>query len=239
MMKYLISILSFLLLGSIAHAQQLHEDLSLKYLVKEPAGANKQMPLIVLLHGYGSNEAELFELKDALPANFIVVSARAPKTLGKGAYQWYELAQANGKSQPKETDLKESRDLIIRFVQEIISRYHADPQQVFLSGFSQGAIMSYEAGLTHPELFKGIAPLSGRIYPSLQAQVRQSIALKKLWVFIGHGDADQRIPYSDAAAAFTYLKSLQLRPEFKTYKGMGHSISSEEMKDLVQWLQQP
>jgi phospholipase/carboxylesterase len=237
MKNRIVYLLLFLLFGQSSAFSQLHDDLSLKYLVRQPQANTKSMPVIILLHGYGSNEADLFELEKGFPADFLVVSARAPQAIGKDAYQWYALSQAGG--QAKEADLVAGRELIVRFVREIVARYHADPKQVYLSGFSQGAIMSYEAGLMYSGLFKGIAPLSGRIYPSLKASVHPTPALKQLRIFVGHGDKDQRIPYSDATAAVSYLQSIGLSPVFKTYPGMGHSISAAEMQDLVQWLQQP
>lgn len=230
-MKYnsiAIILLCFLCAGLKAQSP-LQQDLPLKYLVQKPAITTPRPPVIILLHGYGSNEADLFGLKDNLPKNFLVVSPRAPFPVAGGAYQWYRKETINN-------DLKSSGTTIKSFITAIVKKYHADADRVYLSGFSQGAMMSYEVGLNSPELLKGIAPLSGMIVESMKPATPPSAALKKLRIFVGHGDADNRIPYTKAVDAVTYLKTLQLSPEFHTYKGMQHSISEEELKDWVRWL---
>jgi len=201
----------------------------LKYLVQKPAITSPHPPVIILLHGYGSNEADLFALKDNLPKNFLVISVRGPFPVAKDAYQWYRRETINN-------DLKTSSLLIQNFITDIVNKYHADAGNVYLSGFSQGAMLTYEVGLNAPQLLKGIAPLSGRLVESMKPQEAPSEALKKLRIFVGHGDADNRILYSQGVDAVNYLKKLQLSPEFHTYKGMTHSISEQELKDLAAWL---
>ena len=230
-MKYksIAVILLCILCTGVRAQSSLQRDLPLKYLVQTPAISSPHPPVIILMHGYGSNEEDLFDLKDKLPKNFLVVSVRAPLKLARDAYQWYRKETINA-------DLKNSATAVKSFIAAIVAKYHADASRVYLSGFSQGGMMSYEVGLNAPELLKGIAPLSGMIIESMKPQMPPSAALKKLRIFVGHGDADNRIQYSEAVEAVTYLKKLQLSPEFHTYKGMQHSISEEELKDLVRWL---
>lgn len=230
--------LSFIYFSPIATQAQnaLHTELSLKYLIKEPAVKSGKSPVIILLHGFGSNEADLFDLKDAFPKEFIVVSARAPMAIGPNAYQWFANKQVKGITEGDEADLKQSRNKIELFIKEITKEYHADPAQVYLCGFSQGAMMSYEVGLTSPELLKGIAPLSGKIFDSLKSDIKKSASLNHLKVFIGHGDADNRVDPKFAVNADAYLKKLGLSPSLHFYKGMSHSISDGEIADLVKWL---
>ena len=61
--------------------------------------------------------------------------------------------------------------LIKDFVGQATAKYHTQPDRVFLVGFSQGAIMSYEVALRDPQLVRGIAALSGSVLPVLKAQV--------------------------------------------------------------------
>ncbi len=219
------------------YAQQtLHTDLNLKYLIKEPAVKTAKSPLIILLHGFGSNETDLFDLAASFPKNFIVVSARAPMSLGPDAYQWFGNKTVKGVTEGDEGDLKRSRNKIKIFIVAIVKQYHADPSQVYLCGFSQGAMMSYEVGLTSPGLLKGIAPLSGRIFDSLKPEVKKSASLGHLKAFIGHGDADNRVDPVSATHAAAYLKKMGMLPSLHFYKGMSHSISDSEIQDLVKWL---
>jgi phospholipase/carboxylesterase len=97
--------------------------------------------------------------------------------------------------------------------------------------------MSYEVALRHPEAVGGIAALSGRILPVLKSELKPDEKRQSLAIFIGHGTTDQRLPYSDGTDANSLLQSISLEPEFHTYKGLGHSISVEEIQDLSAWLQ--
>lgn len=205
--------------------------LALKYLVQLPADKSTHPPVIILLHGYGSDERDLFELRGALPKNYIVIAARAPYAVGAQGYQWFERG-SNGKS----AQLDNSKKLVAAFIPEVVAKYKADAHQVYVMGFSQGAMMSYETGLTKPELLKGIGVLSGRIFPPLKQEVKNNEALKKLRIFVSHGTADDRIPFADGKAAADYLNSIGLKPEFHEYAGMGHAISNDVMADLVKWL---
>lgn len=227
-----------LLFASFCLHAQLQTDLSLPYLVREPSLKSNRPPLIVLLHGYGSNEADLFALQAQLPAQFIVVAVRAPLALSTNSFQWFRMETVNGVMNGNAQDLKSSREKIVTMVKQLCAKYKADPSQVYLCGFSQGAMMSYEAGLSSPELFRGIAPLSGKIFPSLKPDVKPGEALSALRVFIGHGDADNRVAYQHATEAVLYLKGLGISPELHRYDGLAHAINAEELRELANWLEQ-
>lgn len=240
-MKTFKSLLLFLfLVPQLLFAQaELQTDLALPYLVHQPKTKSAHTPVLILMHGYGSNEADLFELWNKLPQNFLIISIRAPFNIGEDSYQWFALENANAATQGNRTEILHSVNKVKTMVPLLVKKYKADAEQVYLSGFSQGGMMSYEVGLTAPELFKGIAPLSGKIYQELQHRVKMSPALRRLRLFIGHGDADERVAYSFATQANTFLKQMGLHPELHTYKRMGHSINQDELADLNKWLSQP
>ena len=214
----------------------LQQGLVLKYLVQLPTEKSQHIPVVILLHGYGSDEKDLFELRTAFPKNYLIVAARAPYSLPGGGYQWYEFTQVNGPHDGKRDELDNSRQLIEKFVIQVTSKYKTDAKEVYLIGFSQGAIMCYQVGLTAPGKVKGIGVLSGMIFESLKPKIKNTPALKQLKIFIAHGTADPRIPYADGKAAYDYLKGIGLTPHFHEYQGMGHAISNDVLQDLVKWL---
>ncbi len=216
--------------NAAAQATDLQTDLSLKYLVRLSPSATPS-PVIILLHGYGSNEQDLFELRKYFPSKYLVISARAPYPAGQG-YQWFDL----GKGDSNNPEVENSRKLILKFISEITHKYTANKNQVYLIGFSQGAMMCYEAGLTSPETIKGIGVLSGRLFPTLQEKLIVTPALKNLKIFISHGTADNRIPFTEGKSSSENLIKLGLKPEFHEYNGMGHSINDQVMTDLGGWL---
>ena len=78
-----------LLASAAVHAQTpLQTDLPLKYLAQATPESRDQ-PLVIFLHGYGSNEQDLFGIKDELPKQYTYLSVRAPRVMQEGSYQWF------------------------------------------------------------------------------------------------------------------------------------------------------
>ncbi len=216
----------------------LHTDLALSYLLHAPPQGDTGAPLIVLMHGMGSNERDLFSFVGALPSRYAVVSARGPYRLGDDSYEWFDGTKVNGKLDGNSQMLAASRARIEQFVAQLVKRYGFDPQRVYLVGFSQGAIMSYQVALTDPGAIRGIGVMSGALFDSLSPLLKPSFALSHLRVFISHGDADQRIPVAYSAAANARLRQLEINPEYRTYSGMQHEINEASLHDLISWLRQ-
>ena len=63
----------------------------LKYLINKPASDQNNLKVVFLLHGYGSNEEDLYSLKEIIPSNYIIISFRAPITIGFNSYAWYSI----------------------------------------------------------------------------------------------------------------------------------------------------
>ncbi len=70
---------------------------SLTYLVREPKVSADKPPLLILLHGVGSNEKDLFSFATHLPDKFRIISARAPIELGPSSFAWYQVDFSSGK----------------------------------------------------------------------------------------------------------------------------------------------
>ena len=229
--------LALTLMASAAHADStLHTDLPLSYLEQTQSDARNQ-PLVIFLHGFGSNEEDLFGIKDALPSTWTYLSARAPMPLDPQGYRWFTKTPGDGDYNGETADLQRSAALIEDFVRKATAKYHTHSDRVFLVGFSQGAIMSYEVGLRKPALVRGIAALSGSVLPVLKAELKPSESLGKLAIFIGHGTLDQALPYASATQANEVLVGFGLTPEFHGYPGMPHTVSDTEVQDLKAWLE--
>lgn len=234
-------VLALTLCAGAAHGQSaLHTDLPLSYLEQTQSDSRNQ-PLVIFLHGFGSNEQDLFGLRDELPPTWSYLSVRAPGTVDEDGYRWFRKTPGNGDYDGETVDLQSSARLIEDFVAQATAKYHTQSDRVFLVGFSQGAIMSYEVGLRQPQMLRGIAALSGSVLPVLKAQLKTQFKpdeqLGKLAIFIGHGTLDQALPYASATRANEVLSGLGLKPEFHGYPGMTHTISNAEVQDLKNWLQ--
>ena len=229
--------LALTLIASVAYADEtLHTDLPLSYLEQTHGDARNQ-PLVIFLHGFGSNEQDLFGIKDALPPTWTYLSVRAPLPVDPNGYRWFTKTPGEDEYNGETADLQRSARLIEDFVTQATAKYHTQSQRVFLVGFSQGAIMSYEVGLRKPALVRGIAALSGSVLPVLKAELKADASREKLAIFIGHGTLDQALPYVSATRAKELLEGLGLKPEFHGYPGMPHTISEPEVQDLKAWLE--
>ena len=225
-----------LLAAPVVQAQApLHDDLPLRYLEQADNPAPHQ-PLVIFLHGYGSNEEDLFGLREGLPRGYNYLSVRAPLTLEEGSYQWFRR-KGDGPYDGVTEDLADSTRVLGSFVEKAAAKYHTTADKVFLVGFSQGAMMSYQLALRQPQAVRGIAALSGKVLPVLRAELKPRPALTQLAIFIGHGTNDSLVPYSDGVEANSLLRALGLQPQWQVYPGMGHGINAAEVQDLGRWLQ--
>ncbi|HEY3341272.1 MAG TPA: alpha/beta fold hydrolase, partial [Anaerolineae bacterium] len=141
-------------------------NLSLYHLVRPPetpAPNGVKPPLLILLHGLRANEEDLFALTPYLDERFLIVSARAPFELGLGQYGWYRMTFSPEGNVRNLDDFECSLEVLSRFIGECVSAYGADPQRVYLMGFSQGAIMCIATLLTQPQLLAGAVAMSGAL----------------------------------------------------------------------------
>lgn len=207
----------------------------LKYLIRQPKIQITNPPVIILLHGFGSNEQDLFSFADQLPDKYLVISARAPYKLGEGSYAWYQIDFSTGKLVINTEQEVKSRNTIIQFITELKKDFSFDEKQVFLLGFSQGGMMAYSIGLTRPDLIHGIVIMSGLLLEEVKPFIAPKEKLAQLKVFISHGTNDPTIGIHYTRESVTYLKTLNINPSYKEYTE-GHGINNAMFIDLVSWL---
>jgi len=210
--------------------------LSLDYLIREPKIKLDKNPLILLLHGYGSNEADLFSFASELPDECYVISARAPYDLQYGSYAWYAINFDADENKFSDLDqARESRNLIAGFIEELIANYPIDANNITLLGFSQGAILSYAIALSHPEKIKNVIALSGYANEDIMEPNFQNNDFSQLRIFQSHGTVDQVIPIDWARKTKPFLDKLNIAAVYKEYP-IGHGISPQIFNDFKNWL---
>jgi phospholipase/carboxylesterase len=234
-MKKVFTILITILAALQVNAQRatLQSDMALKYLVKTPKVVNNQTVLIVLLHGYGSNEADLFDLAGQLPENAIVVAARAPITLRDNSYAWYNIDGPGATGSHADETFK-SVALARQLIEQAGKKYKIPASRTYVGGFSQGAIMSLDIALTHPEMIHGAIVMSGRLQDEIKPKAVSAERVNKVNIFIAHGTEDKVIPIGKGRDEKAWLDSKHIRYEYHEYP-MIHTISREEMADVQKW----
>lgn len=207
----------------------------LQYLVRQPKIFTVYPPVLFLFHGAGSSEQDLFSFASELPDEWLVISARAPYTVSKGHYKWYDVKMIDQKIAINFRQEEESRKKILRFIDDIISFYHADSSRVVLAGFSQGANMASAVSLTSPEKVAGFAVFSGRFIEEIRPLILKSDSLKHLKSFLAHGSKDHRLPIMYAEENRQTLQSLGIQVTF-SLDAVSHSISPKQFADFLVWL---
>ncbi|HUS05088.1 MAG TPA: hypothetical protein VMZ52_02240, partial [Bryobacteraceae bacterium] len=210
---------------------------SLTHILRHPQTADPgPPPILMLLHGVGSNERDLMGLAPQLDGRFLVISVRAPHVLGPDSYGWYHVQFTPSGPVIEPEEAERSRLLILQFVEEAVIKYHADPRRVFLMGFSQGCIMSLSAALSQPAKFAGVVGMSGRLLPNIDSLIQDSEALHRLAVLVVHGAADTVLPIQDGRAIRDKLIALGVDVEYREYP-MAHQVSAQSLSDIAGWLQ--
>ncbi len=214
-------------------------NLSLYHLDREPKIKKDKNPLLLLLHGYGSNEADLFSFANELPEEYYVISARASYDLMYGSYAWYAInfdADENKFSDIGQTRI--SRDIIANFIDELINSYPIDSNDVTLIGFSQGCILSYAVALSYPEKVQRVVAMSGYLNTEIAVEGFEGNNFNNLRIFASHGTSDQVIPVEWARKSIPVLENLGIPVTYKEYP-VGHGVAPQNFFDFRNWLQQP
>ena len=191
-----------------------------------------------LLHGYGSNEDDLFSFVGELPRNYHYFSLQAPLKLEPFGYAWYaiDFDAPEGKWSNTEQAIN-SRDLIMEFVTKASEAFALDASNLNLLGFSQGCILSFALGLSHPERFHRIVGLSGYINPDLVLKNDQEKEHGHLKIYSSHGQVDPVIPIEWAQRTPEFLKRIGVQVQFEEFP-IGHGVSPQNFQSLKNWLQQ-
>jgi phospholipase/carboxylesterase len=211
------------------------QPLSLIHLTRQPLVESLKPPLLLLLHGIGSNEHDLFGLAPSLDKRFLILSLRAPNTLAPGSYAWFALNFTPQGPDINIAQAEASLKTLIAFIGEAVTAYGANPDQVYLLGFSQGAIMSASIALTRPDLVAGAALMSGRVLPEIRPMLAAPEQLNGLPILVVHGTADTVLPINNGRASRDLLSSLPIALTYHEYP-MGHEVSPQSLTDVNNWL---
>ena len=211
---------------------ELQTDLSLKYLIKPSEKENSK--LLLLIHGYGSNEEDLFSFVNDLPQDFTIVSVRAPQTLSFGGYAWYDINFTDAQKFNNVSQAQDSIQLIRDFIKEVIEKYNLNTKEIWLCGFSQGAILSNALTIQTPENISKVIMLSGYWASDIIGEVENK-DYKNVNYFISHGTEDTVIPIEWARTTAEKLKNLNIQNDYNEYLS-GHGLNPQNFYDMLNWI---
>ena len=189
-----------------------------------PAAERAGTPLLVALHGVGSNERDLLGLAPALPAAWTVASLRAPMPWGPG-WSWYPLGTPGSPA-------LEPVDEAVGGVLDWIDSVAAEHPRIGLLGFSQGGSMALQLLRARPGAFAFAVSLSGFVVPGVGDSRDEAVAAVRPRVFLGHGDLDPVIP-PEATARTQAWAAAHTDLTDRSYAGLPHAVSAEELADVA------
>ena len=207
--------------------------MNLHYTVREPQNITPQTTLLILLHGYGSNEQDLFSFVPNLPEDWLIVSFRAPFRTEYEGFSWYDIDLMNEETRIDVGQAKESQTAILQSILQVTNHYGLTDNATHLCGFSQGGILSYALALNNPELFSKVACMSCYLEERLfENTTLEKKKIEKLRFFISHGTDDAVIPLEWARKAADYLYETGAYFSFREYMS-GHGVNQKNYMDLM------
>lgn len=189
--------------------------------------------LLILLHGYGSNEHDLISLAPAFPADLTLAALRAPLTLPadpyrpQAAYSWFDMLS----EQPTTAQIDASVDAVLAWLD-------ARPEQfasVGLLGFSQGGAMTLQLARTAPDRFAYLVQLSGFVFPvPHEGDAALADWEPRIPAFQAWGSQDPVIPIDRTRHTIDWMAA-HLDAEQREYP-MPHAVVPEEVADIAAFL---
>lgn len=211
-------------------------DLPLSFLHR-PADSSAQPWLLILMHGVGSNEQDLFGLAPYVPKNFHVISLRAPYAMGPSAYGWFAFTvDAQGERTINEAQEAASRATVAQTLASAAQQLGILPERVVVGGFSQGGIMSLSLLLTQPTLMHAAMVMHSRLLQQIVPLVVAADELKGKQLWLSHGTYDNVIPLAAAHAIRDLVKTLPIELAYAEYPSQ-HEIIEEELVEAMAWLE--
>ncbi len=182
---------------------------------------------IILLHGYGGDGKDISTLslnwKRHLPNTvFICPNGHESCTINPSGFQWFDLSNDNPEYILEQT-LRAER-ILNKFIDEIKERFNLKNNQICLSGFSQGCMMSINLGLTSEFEYNCIIGFSGKIIDIKDLEIRKKNSTRTLLI---HGELDQVVPANFLLEAKDFFIRNNIDIETHLIKNCDHHIPIE------------
>jgi phospholipase/carboxylesterase len=197
---------------------------------------------VIWLHGLGADGNDFVpvvkEIKlPPLGIRFVFPHApMRPVTINGGFVMraWYDIAYQELAFKEDERGLRESQKLI----EDLIARENArgiPSSRIVLAGFSQGGVMTLQAGLRQSKPLAALMALSSYLPMSPMIEVERNAASNSVQIFMGHGISDNIVPLALGKMSRDSLSKMGYEVEWHQYT-MPHSVCPEELADIGVWL---
>ncbi len=197
---------------------------------RRDAQSGEASSLVVFLHGFGADGADLIGLGDALAdhmPNTVFLSPNAPEpcSVNPMGRQWFPIPWLDGSSEEEMTSsFLRSTDILNAFLDSLPDETGIPAAQTALVGFSQGTMMSLHVGLRRQDPLAGIVGFSGRLLAP--ERLPEEIASRPP-VLLVHGDMDEMVPPASLDEARRGLEAAGVEVRTHMSRGIGHGIAPD------------
>lgn len=206
---------------------------------RKPARSGKATSLVVFLHGYGADGADLLGLADVLAPHlpdtvFVAPDAPDRPAASPFGFQWFPIPRFDGSSEVQAaTGLARSSDDLNAFLAQRMAEEGLSPAATALVGFSQGAMMALHVAPRRAVPFAGVVAISGRLIAPTRLMAE---AVSKPPVLLMHGDRDEVVPFDEMAVAGSALIAAGFETFGHVMKGSGHGIAQDGLSVALSFL---
>ena len=191
---------------------------------------------VILLHGYGGDGKDISMLslnwKRHMPNTvFICPNGHETCPINPSGFQWFDLTK-DDTDYIIDQSIKAEEKIKV-FINEIKQEFSLKNNQICLSGFSQGCMMSLNVGLTSEEKFSCIVGFSGKIINQNNLKLRLKNSTDTLLI---HGDADQVVPSTYLLEAKDFLIRNNIQVETLLIKNCDHNIPIEATSTALNYI---
>ncbi len=204
---------------------------------RKPAQSGKATSMVVFLHGYGANGADLFGLADPLAPHLpdsVFLSPDAPEP-AQGGYglQWFPIPWLDGSSEEAARQgLARATADLNGFLDAALASEGLDDSALALVGFSQGAMMAMHVAPRRARAMAGVVAISGRL---LEPESIGTITARPPVLLI-HGDEDQVVPFGNMAYAGEVLAGAGIETFAHVMRATGHGIAPDGLSVALAFL---
>lgn len=208
---------------------------------RRSAGQGVATSLVVFLHGYGADGADLLGLADVMAphlpgAAFLAPDAPEPCSGNPMGRQWFPIPWLDGSTEAAAQDgLQRAAEDLNAFLDARLAEAGLAPKALALVGFSQGAMMALHVAPRRPQAIAGVVAISGRL---LAPEALAAEALVKPPVLLIHGDQDPVVPFEDMGLAGTALVAAGFETYGHVMQGTGHGIAPDGLGLALQFLKE-
>jgi phospholipase/carboxylesterase len=195
--------------------------------------------MVVFLHGYGADGADLLGLADTLAPHLpgtVFLAPDAPERVAGAPFgrQWFSIPWLDGSSEEESrAGLLRAAEDLNAFLEARLAEEGLGPDALALLGFSQGAMMALHVAPRRPLAIAGVVAISGRL---LAPERLATEAVVKPPVLLVHGDADPVVPFQDMGLAGEALVAAGFTTYGHVMEGTGHGIAPDGLSVALAFL---